>query len=1499
MNNLLIKSLKGETMFKINKGFLILLTFLFLTACIGVNALTKNYNSGKDSKESKDEILRNVTNVFDLQQNTVSNIQFYTTNYGIFGLNIAQNIGGGKWPRGSLNQYIFGGGIWFGAVKLHPGTQEYKKYVEVTYNPNNGRSWMVPGRMSPNPDDASLDLLDESDIYRYQTYFSTDFNPGNGQSVEGHTYNWPLWDDKPYPDTLKHDRYFGHYIDDNNARNPATYPKGPAFISEEDIFSTFKDTDIQKFDGGKDLRASEGYPLRIQFENYIYSWSFGQYKDFIFLRYDMINFSKDILRECWMAPVMDVDIARIPNTQVGASNDRVRYYKEDPTMNLAFQWTNGDQGEAGKGFGYLGFNFLESPAVDDSGYVRKDKRFYPVSEQIGLKTFRNWVIADDPLGDEQRYNFISSKQTDGDDGPGDKRFMMATGPFNMRPNDTVRVIVGMILANPSARDDADGSAADVAGLVSKTKFAQTVYDNNFRAPSPPERGGLKFSWQPMNNAIKLTWDNAMEASEDKYESGLGFLGYKLYRARRSDLDTFDMNVIAPTSQSSANKGPFGWKQIAQWEVPTPFFKSVKRASLEDNNTNYPLIDSLRIAGQVYSIDPITKVPTVDTFKIRVMRVGKGVVLAGPDAYTYKMTNNSFIIPIIAGIDTNLISRPWGKYFNSKSGNNFPLFVDPFTDYDTDLGNFNRLNPVLKEDLLGTIAIDRALLSYNPLYWKKETTPLANPSDTSIIPDKIGDTVNLRSTFRWLNIGGNPSIVYDRMVPINIRNAFKDSLNIKQALDSIYSYIKRGIAKVYFPSMETTPQVRTVISDYLKTVTNNRTYVDIGDDDHIGTVQYNDDPTKTKKLINNIDYYYKLLAYDEGDYSQPTPRKLNSAALGLKNFLIAYPRAAEVGKKAEFKVTFVDSSRIGGLYNFKFFSTDDDRVAQLFSGHELELEFQPVAMPVQISWPDKPNVPMDYGLYLRRMILKDLTTNQILFDSTTFFEETPCTGIGYFGLEQMFTENGATFFGKDTMIVDTYSNKKSDFGLPYSKAFVTRSGKITTTDFTQPYNCYAMDLKPPAYGTIGFSFNFTIQQHGGKFRPDSSSINTAFDGSPVNKTIINIIDAEGYDAAKIFTTQIVDFEIWQTRFIGTSQGYQLIPYGRNLAGTFNNGPAEYKVSFLPGDFEEMDLQWGLGTNKKHNKFKVPYLNLKIENVSNYDIADENGKTIKVHYPQEIQHMVIDTIPGTYYPVPTSLRSKWPDFLDKYNLSGYGWINGRGDNTGPKLKGQQAFIYGAPTNDNRNIGTQGRYYLSCKSEDGVDQIDFNHVLIGGGAQFIFDYANKGRRFSFPAEWLTVDVAAYQYGEDFQAGQTTTLKTSGGAFGLPLPGAKVRATISSTQPENGNYTDDMLDKIKVVPNPYYVTHQGQRSPYDAKIYFTKLPKKCTIDIYTINGDLIRSLNHDETSNTGPESEAIEVWDLLSINKQRVQSQTMVAVIKSANGAQTYKNFTVVVGGFRLVQE
>lgn len=1475
----------------LKKFVFVYLALILIAGAADLDAATKKTDDKKGKQETTQ---RDYNQFFDLQQNTISNIDFYTTNYGIFGLDVRTGNGGGFWPRGSQNQYIFGGGIWFGAQKLRvPTDTVMKKYVEISYNPNNGRSWMVPGHIAV---DESDEAQEDQQAY-YRTYFSTDFTPGGVPINPDEGPNWPLWDvsNDTLDLELKFDRYFGYFIPDEEDRNVDTYESGPAFISQEDIFCVFKDTDLNYYDGGYTLRKNEGYPLRLQFEQIIYSWGFGDYRDFIFLKYEIINFSEDTLWNCWMAPVLDVDVARQRFSRDGAQNDKVRYYDEDTTLNLAFQWTLPDRGERGYNFGYLGFDFLESPSVirvydssgreivtDSTGFVRRDKRFYDNDEQLGLVTFRNWSIEDDILEDAPRYNFMASGDRDGESDAGDKRFMMATGPFNVRPKDTVRVVIGIILANAAERDETDGSTEDVAELVRKDKFAQEVYDSNFRAPEPPSDATTLYGY-PLNNAVKVHWDDVAEASMDDYEMGLDFMGYRLYRSRRLDLDTFDVDYQSADLEYTRGRGPLGWKQIAQWEMPTPFYKSVHRADPDDENSIF--IDSLRIAELYRDENGV-----LDTFKIRLMRVGKGII-------TYADTSK----PIISFIDTGAYWQPWGPYYKTMTRSSDYVDGDQMVLYWRE--NFN--HPLLDSVLIGTVELNSALLDYNPLYFYKETIDISR-SDTANLEN--GDTIYFKNTYRHGFIDGQPKYLMDVLIPRPINRIMNDDEHLEDCLDSIYTYIQKGWAKVDFPDFEQSPStIENVIKPFMDLLTNDRTFIDIGDDNGDLVIYTDEDPAKTEKLINNIDYYYKILAYDEGDFGQPTPSKLTIGNDPRQtNVTEVSPSAGRVGDLVEFEIIHVDSTKMGGLNNFKFFALNPDRVAQQFAGDTLELEILPRFEYYDISYGEaEAQEEQQFGLYRRQLVLRNITTGELLYNGLTFLETTPCV----YSWNSLPTENSFSMvvpFTSKPVIDSLVTGDSITYHLPNSTEIFTRSGRFTTGEYESQGYCYGYPFYQRARGVLGFSFDFTLQQWCGTYRPDPT---TQFH-IPGVETPICV-----HDASKMEVTQIVG-----------EQSLGMLYQPNEIPGSYNNGPIHAEVTFKEGGQETMELQWGRN-NDNRNTFVVNYLDVEVRNIINFERPESPGsaETVTVDYPDMIEHLEIpfqesDNESDTY-PKYELLGLNSNDMINKYNLCAHGFINGRYINKGLGFQDQ----YAKPVNAGRlsdpsiwnkgvAIGHQNRYYLSAISTDGKDTLDFTHTIMLAGAEFFLDFANKGRRKGTPLEWgvdspnrpseyndnvAPVPLDQYHYKNDFKAGDKIVLKTFGGALGLPLPGAKVRAVVSDTKSENAAYTDDELDNIKVVPNPYYLTHQGQKSPYDSKVYFTRLPRKCTIEIYTVAGDMIRRIEHNEIESAWPDKTGVDVWDLLSMNEQRVDSQSLVALIKTPDGAQTVKKFSVVVGSFRVFGE
>ena len=99
---------------------------------------------------------------------------------------------------------------------------------------------------------------------------------------------------------------------------------------------------------------------------------------------------------------------------------------------------------------------------------------------------------------------------------------------------------------------------------------------------------------------------------------------------------------------------------------------------------------------------------------------------------------------------------------------------------------------------------------------------------------------------------------------------------------------------------------------------------------------------------------------------------------------------------------------------------------------------------------------------------------------------------------------------------------------------------------------------------------------------------------------------------------------------------------------------------------------------------------------------------------------------------------------------------------------------------------------------------------------------------------------------------------------------------------------------PNPYRLdadyaergleNRAGQFAPSrSATIYFANLPNKCTISIYTLDGDLVRRITHHEPLGSGTAS--THRWNLITRNTMWVVSGLYYWVIESEHGSQIGK--------------
>lgn len=251
------------------------------------------------------------------------------TNDGRFGWDPQYNMpGGGRWPRGSNEGYIFGAGIWVGA------TVDSVKHVAVGYNPTNIQTEFVPGNLPNEPG-----YTDPTEIVYIGTdYPSTTLPP------------WPRGKD-----------VYG---------NPVT-------VSQMDSWSQCNDLDpSRQFEGGQSLG------VLLTTETFSWSSSFRDIQDIVFIRYTVKNINPEgkAWKNAYIGFAMDADIGDPTNDLTGCFKD----------LNIGFTYSAANLTDYEKGLahppGYVGIKFLEGPAKDPVTGAAKMSAFLRWASELNPNT---------------------------------------------------------------------------------------------------------------------------------------------------------------------------------------------------------------------------------------------------------------------------------------------------------------------------------------------------------------------------------------------------------------------------------------------------------------------------------------------------------------------------------------------------------------------------------------------------------------------------------------------------------------------------------------------------------------------------------------------------------------------------------------------------------------------------------------------------------------------------------------------------------------------------------------------------------------------------------------------------------------------------------------------------------------------------------------------------------------------------------------------------------
>lgn len=343
-------------------------------------------------------------------------------------------------------------------------------------------------------------------------------------------------------------------------------------ISDQDFYCAYTDT-------FRSPRVANHLPLKIKVIQKSYSWS--EYADAIIpFEYDIINVGTKQLRDVYIGYLVDGDVGPWYRTSF-YDNNFTGYY---PNIRTAYIHNPIDRGSTP-----LGFTLLKTPRPLDS--LRYTFRWYPGAQS--------------PTPDLVRYQYLSSglimpNQSISD--LSDTRFLYGFGPFNVTPQDTLRIAVAYI------------SGMTLEELRENADKAVELYQRGWKLPvippSPPLRANVGFrrvelDWRWRSGVDsnmyvnpEMVWDDSNRYVESlppnhwrrinpppgSTRGGRIFEGYRIYRSEDPDgspatfsllrqvddsTDIFEFNTGLEYSFIDSNlvRGKTYWYAVTSFAIP--------------------------------------------------------------------------------------------------------------------------------------------------------------------------------------------------------------------------------------------------------------------------------------------------------------------------------------------------------------------------------------------------------------------------------------------------------------------------------------------------------------------------------------------------------------------------------------------------------------------------------------------------------------------------------------------------------------------------------------------------------------------------------------------------------------------------------------------------------------------------------------------------------------------------------------------------------------------
>ena len=90
-------------------------------------------------------------------------------------------------------------------------------------------------------------------------------------------------------------------------------------------------------------------------------------------------------------------------------------------------------------------------------------------------------------------------------------------------------------------------------------------------------------------------------------------------------------------------------------------------------------------------------------------------------------------------------------------------------------------------------------------------------------------------------------------------------------------------------------------------------------------------------------------------------------------------------------------------------------------------------------------------------------------------------------------------------------------------------------------------------------------------------------------------------------------------------------------------------------------------------------------------------------------------------------------------------------------------------------------------------------------------------------------------------------------------------------------------VLPNPYVVSSVYNEELYDSRLKFDNLPNQCTIKIYTITGEHVSTIDHNDTGDMAN-------WDMKNMNEDFVAPGIYIYTVEAGSLDPIIGKFVII---------